>query len=329
MVNDDNKLSSVFDKKFFNMEVYSHYKNNEWVSDPFIGFKLKKIKKIFNKKILLETNKLGLRTRDDIKKKKYEIIFLGGSFVFGSYSPTDNDTIPKYYENLSKKKTLNAGVGGHILKQHLSLYYNYLYKNHPNKIFLIFGFNDMVNCFNNKKPDNLRVEFFDEHLSMSFCSLLKLLILKIIKLIKIDFLFNFYKKIIFFFRGSRIVNNKKNEHSRINEYCNELAILLNSFNNFCITNKISLITILQPTLLLSNKKLNSYEENYMKKINTRKISFAKKFYEILAFKLSNFSNFYNYGNVYKHIKKGIFIDEVHTGDRGNLIFAKKLNTIIK
>jgi len=111
MVNDENNVLSVFDKKIFNEEVYSQYKNNEWVNDPFIGFKLKKIKKVLNKKIILETNTLGLRTRDNIKKK-YETIFLGGSFVFGSYSPTNNDTIPKYYENLSKKKHLMQALVG-------------------------------------------------------------------------------------------------------------------------------------------------------------------------------------------------------------------------
>jgi len=184
----------------------------------------------------------------------------------------------------------------------------------------------MVNCFNSKKPGDLRVDFFNQHLSLSFCSLIKLLILKMVKLIKIDFLFDFYKKIIFFLLGLELLS-KKNEFFIINKYCDELSLLLNNFKNFCIINKISLVIILQPTLLLSNKKLNSYEEKYMKKINIRKISFAKKFYDILALKLSNFPNFYNYADVYKHIKSGIFIDEVHTGDRGNLIFAKKLNKI--
>jgi hypothetical protein len=328
MVNERNEVLSVFNKKYFYEDVYSHFKNKEWISDPFIGFKLKKLKKILNKKIILETNQLGLRTSDNYKQKNYKIIFLGGSFVFGSYSPTDSDTIPKHYENLSKERSLNAGIGGHVLKQHFSLYFNYLYKNQPNKIFLIFGFNDMTNCFNNKKPEDLRISLFQAEFKTSFYSLFIILILKIITSLKIDFIFNLYKNFFFSSKAVRISNDKK-KYSGIEEYCNELVILLNNFKSYCLVNEISLITILQPSLLLTKKKLNSYEENYMKTVSIDKITFAKKFYYTLGFKLSNFHDFYNFTNIYDDINKGIFVDEVHVGDRGNAIFAKKIYKMFK
>ena len=114
------RFDAYYDKvDIFSSNVYAHARNNEFVLDPYIGFKLKRLKKIIDKKTILKTNYLGLRAADNFLNEKFDIVFLGGSLVYGAFSPSNDTTISSYYQNIYSFKSLNAGVAGHLLKQHL------------------------------------------------------------------------------------------------------------------------------------------------------------------------------------------------------------------
>ena len=70
---------------------------------------------------------MGLRAEEFKRDSIYDVLFLGGSLVFGSYSSNQRTTISEFYSKTAEK-VLNGGIGGHVLKQHFSLYFNYLSK---------------------------------------------------------------------------------------------------------------------------------------------------------------------------------------------------------
>ena len=164
-INKNNPLAAYNDKvDVFSHNIYSHASNEEWVADPYIGFRLKKLRKEINGKLILHTNYLGLRTEDNFISEKFDVVFIGGSLVYGAFSPSNETTISKYFEKITNLKSLNAGIGGHVLKQHFSLFSNYLKKIPSSKIIFVFGFNDMGNCFNGKKYDDIKLDIFQKKL---------------------------------------------------------------------------------------------------------------------------------------------------------------------
>lgn len=301
----------------FDEGVYNHSINNEWIPDPYIGFRLKKLEKRINNKIILKTNKLGLRSEPLNKDVEYDVLFLGGSFVYGSNASTQLNTIPELISNLANIKTVNAGIGGHILKQHLSLYYNYLSLYKFKKIFLIFGFNDAVNCYNGNTINQIKIAKFIELQDLIYDSSSNIFL----KLIKKEFN---RKKL---FKKLPIKNDLKNHSNIIKDYVNRLFEEIVLFDDVCKVRNLDFKIILQPNLVCSLKKRSDYEENYIRdrlrknKINLNKINFLKMFHEEIIKLFNNDNKFINFINIYDDVKETVFTDEAHVGDRGNDIFS--------
>ena len=62
-------------------------------------------------------------------------------------------------------------------------------------------------------------------------------------------------------------------------------------------------------------------------MNLNRLEFAKIFYNSINKSFKNEKNFYDFSNIYDYYDGTIFVDEVHTGDIGNEIFAQKLMKI--
>ena len=328
MVDGKFSLSETFPeiKKILEKGIYSHNSNKEWISDPYIGFRLKKLEKIVEDKLILKTNSLGLRAKELKFKENFDAIFLGGSYVYGSYASSQDKTITEIYSKIHNEKSLNAGIGGHVLKQHISLYYNYLSDLNTKKIFLIFGFNDMGNCFQGKDFNEVKLDLFNDKINQinqrPIRESLKIFLSEILRILNLEFL----KKIIKKFIKKKHNLNKKPD---IAKYIFDIIQTVKMFKNYCSYKEIDLKIILQPTLLGVNRDFTKYELNYLKKIPNENKKFCENFFELLDKELSKFDNYFNFKNIYDGIKNNVFIDIVHTNDIGNTIFVKNLDKIIK
>jgi len=330
---EDSSIYSAFkdSTKIFQEKVYDHSFNGEWISDPYIGFRLKKLEKKIDNELILKSNSLGLRAEELEKNSNYDALFLGGSLIFGSYSSTQNTTISEFYSKTTREKILNGGIGGHVLKQHISLFNNYLSNSTFKKIFLVFGFNDMSNCFQGKNYDDIRLDIFHKKINKIYQNpikeSLKIIFFKVLDYLKLSnqkkFLINYYKKNI-----DNENNNSINfSIDSIKKYCDDIYKNLINFSNLCKIKNIKLHVILQPSLLTSSKEKSPYEKAYLKNnLTEKKINFNKLFFKELNDKLRIIENYYNFEDIYNSEKKTIFIDEAHVGDIGNKIFAEKLIT---
>ena len=318
-----NKRISAFDNKLntFDYDIYYHNRDNEYRADPFLGFRLKKLEKHINNKLILKTNSLGLRASELVNNDSFDTLFLGGSFIYGVNAPNDNSTIPNFFSTITKLSVINAGIPGHVLKQHFSLYFNYLMKLNINKIILVFGFNDLANCFNNKSYGELSIDNYqrvvDEINNYPIKQPLKILIRNLLNIKK------FKIKNLERIRNKKVIS-LKNKEKIIETYCNEILNDILLFNNFCENNQIKLYNILQPNLLTSKKKFSEYEKIYLSKFENDKKEFILSFYKILCEKLKIVKNFKNFSSIYDSYERTVFTDEVHVGDFGNKIFSENL-----
>lgn len=319
-----NDLIGAFDNKLntFQHNIYYHNRDNEYCADPFLGFRLKKLKKYIDDKLILETNSLGLREKELSEENKCDVLFLGGSFIYGVNAPGDEATIPRLFSDIDKSTVFNAGIPGHVLKQHFSLYFNYLMHIQVKKIILVFGFNDLVNCFNNKSYGEISIDSYqntiDEINKNPIIKPLKILLRNLIS-----------------FKGLKNKNLKRNKNKTIKnkdkqifKYCDRVFKDIELFNNYCKKNNVELFTILQPTLVNSKKKLSDYERNCLLNLSEKKKEFVIQFYHILSEKLKSFKNFSNFSKIYDEFDRMIFTDEVHVGDFGNKIFSERLVSFI-
>lgn len=327
----DDKIKSKFEAYFdkidiFSKNIYSHARNNEYVPDPYIGFKLKKLNKIIEKKTILKTNNLGLRAEDNFLNEKFDNVFLGGSFVYGAFSPSNETTLSSYYQTITGLKSLNAGIPGHLLKQHFSLFLNYLKKISFDKLIFVFGFNDMANCLNKKNYNDIKFDILHNKINRIINEPikqgLKISIGGILEFLQIkqstyNLLYNNKKKI-------KKINDYNND---ISDYINDMITDIRYFNNLRISNKIYFF--IQPTLITSQKKLSNYEQNVLDTRNLKMVEFCKNFHKILNDKIKDIKNIISLENVFDNEESTMFIDDVHVGDKGNKIISKKINEIIK
>lgn len=311
-------------KEILEKEIYSHNSNKEWISDPYTGFKLKKLEKKIGEKLILKTNSLGLRANEFESKENFDVIFLGGSYVYGSYASAQDKTITEIYSKLQNEKVLNAGIGGHVLKQHISLYHNYLSNLNTKKIFLIFGFNDMGNCYQGKDFSEIKLNLFNDKINQinqkPIKESLKIFLSEILRILNLNFLKKLIKKLL----------KKDHNFSKkpdIKKYILDIVETLKIFNNYCSYKKIDLKIILQPTLLDVNRDFTKYELNYLNNTPDENKKFCKNFFNLLDKELSKFDNYFNFKYIYDKVQNDVFIDIVHTSDIGNKIFAKNLQNI--
>ena len=329
MVEKNNLNNTPSNNDFLQDDIYLHHKNKHFKQNSFIGFSIQEIDKKKNDKQILKTNNIGLRCEDLNNIKKTNTILLGGSVAFSCFASSEDQTISSLLQQNSNKKIINCGVGGHIFKQHLSLYFNYLKNIETKNIIILFGFNDLVNCYLGRKYDEiLNIEFstkvqnnYVSPISTSF----KTLIIELLDKIGI-------RNII---HDLLLKKNQKEANKEINEivignYINNIIKDILFFNNYCEKFNINLIISLQPTIYSFKKKLSKYEnENLNKYLNKypHRYKFIKIFNKILNDGLSSFKNYHNLENIFHDTKDTLFFDEVHLNDKGNYIlsnFYKKL-----
>lgn len=306
----------------FEHKVYSHASNNEWVADPYIGFRLKKLKKKINNNLILDTNYLGLRAENNFYTKNYNSIFLGGSLVYGAYSPTNSSTISSFFEKYVGLDCLNGGIGGHVLKQHFSLYFNYLNGVETKNIIILFGFNDMGNCFNGKFYNDIKLDIFQKKINLitqkPFVEGLKISLSEILKYLKLKNLASILLK-------KKLITHKFSEID-VSKYLDQLCLNIKWFNENIKNKKVYFF--IQPNLVTTKKKLTIYENNVISSRQIEKIEFCKNFYLELRKKTKEISNVLSLEDVFNDNKDTIFIDEAHVGDKGNEIIAKKIYKLI-
>ncbi len=323
MVEINNLENNSSKDDFVQDDIYLHHKNKHFNQNSFIGYSIKEIDKKKNNKQILKTNKIGLRCEELDTIEKTNTILLGGSVAFSSFATSEEKTISSLLEKSSNKKVINCAVGGHIFKQHLSLYFNYLKNIETKNIIILFGFNDLVNCYLGRKYDEiLNIEFSskvqDNYLSPIKTSL-KTIVLQILEKIGLR---NITHDLL-------LIQNQKKVTKRINEveinnYINKIIKDIIYFNKYCSKFNINLIISLQTSIYTSKKNLSEYEKNnlnlYLSKFPQR-YKFIKIFNNFLNDRLSAFKNFHNLDNIFQDTKDSIFFDEVHLNDKGNYILA--------
>lgn len=328
----NDKISSAYINYNNSEKAYQHHLNLDYKHNPFVGFTLKKLKRELNEEVVLETNEIGLRCPELNLIKSCDAILLGGSAAFSTYARSENDTISKLTEKISNKKIINCGVPGHVFKQHVSLYFNYLKNIKTDNIIILFGFNDMVNCFMGRNYTGI----INEHFTIKSQLLYDEPVKSSAKTILLE-IFNFFgfKKYIFnkILKKKILKRNEKIEdiNSVINIYLNDIKKEITFFQNFCDKFNIKLHLILQPSLYVTKKKFSIYEKRKFDEWNLipNRKSYAENFYKKIDYLLSNFNFYYNFSNCFDSEDDTIFIDECHYGDRGSLIVSDLLSKILK
>ena len=311
--------------------IYLHHKNKHFIHNPFLGFKLKKLNKSKDGKQILKTNSDGLRCEELLQVKETDTMLLGGSVAFSSFASNEDNTISSQLELNINKKVLNCGIGGHTLKQHFSLYFNYLKNIKKKNIIILFGFNDLVNCYLGKQYDEILIEQFSKQIQDNYSSpvtsSLKTIFMEFLKKIKVkDIIYDLLKV-----KNQNKIYDKTNI-DLINKYIRNIEKDFIFFNEYCEKFNINLIISLQPSIYFSQKKLSYYEQKnldiYLRKYPTR-YKFIKIFHELLCKNLHAFKNYHNLDNIFDNFDETIFLDEVHLSDKGNSIisnyFIKYLN----
>ena len=303
--------------------IYLHHKNRHFKHNPYVGYTIKKIDKKKNGNQLVKTNTLGLRCNELHTIEEANSILLGGSVAFSSFASSEEDTISSLLEKNVGKKILNCGVGGHILKQHLSLYFNYIKNIETKNIIILFGFNDMANCYSGRKYNDIINQEFSTKIQENYLSpinsSLKNIFHEIFRLLKLEkVIFNFLSK------KNQIKINNTDKDENIEQYIGEIIKDINFFRKYCIKFNINLIISLQPCIYLINKKLTDYENkrlnNYISEYPERN-EFVNKFYNLLDKNLNSFENYHNLNNAYKETNETVLIDEMHLTDIGNKYLA--------
>ena len=320
---EDSFLDAYIDKiDVLKYNIYSHASNEEWIADPYVGFRLKQLNKKIDNKTVLDTNYLGLRADNEFYLKSYDSIFLGGSLVYGAFSPSNLTTIPSYYQALVNFHCLNGGIGGHVLKQNFSFYFNYLSKINTKNIIVLLGFNDMGNCLNGKSYNDIKLDIFQKKINLinqrPIKEGLKLSLSAFLKILKL-------KKPIFQLLRNKTKNQNFSEVNMFN-YIKNLCRDIENFNETYKDKKIYFF--LQPNLVTSNKKLSPYENYVISLRQKEKKDFCRNFYSEINLKTRNIKNFYSLENVFDKNEDTIFIDEAHVADKGNEIIAKNIYNLV-
>ena len=325
------ELKKNFSKNnYLKDDIYLHHKNKHFQHNSFVGFTFKSIDKTDHGKQILKTNDIGLRCDDLSLVHNTNSILIGGSVAFSSFSSDEEHTISALLEKSSDKKILNCGLGGHILKQHFSLYFNYLKHIETKNILILFGFNDLVNCYLGRNYDEILSDEFSTNIQKNYLSpiqtSLKTLLIEVSDKIKIKhFLYDFFSN------KNRKKFNKETRFNPINNYISDIIKDIVFFNKYCKKFNINLIIALQPSIYSSKKKLSDYENNnlniYLKK-NPERFEFIKIFNNLLDKNLSKFKNYHNLENIFNNFEDTVFLDEVHLHDKGNLIISNYLKNFL-
>lgn len=319
----------------FENNTYAFSLNREYVSDPYMGFRLRSLKKFIGDKLILKTNSLGLRCEEivDISKEKDVAVFLGGSVVFGSYAPSDQETIPSFCEsNLDHQiQCINAGANGHVLTQNVSMYINYIAPYlKPKKVILYAGYNDFLLCCRYRKNfGRLIMEDFQDMLANYPKKPFKTAFIVLKKGVAI----NLQKIKSAFKRNHPPAPRRQNisldsfgGEDHIKNYINHFVSHVELLNHLCSSTETQFLFFLQPALALSGKIKTELEKNLEYSITeTQALSF---FYKELKNQFIQKPYFNDHSDIFLREQKSIFIDPCHFGDRGNKIIANEISSLM-
>ncbi len=312
---------------------YSFAENLDYRCDPWIGYNLKKIN---SRNGALTTNEIGLRAYSLSKistlKDRSWSLCLGGSFVFGAYISSDKKTIPAVLTEITGHEYINAGCAGHVIKQHLALYYSRFIalKTKPKKIIIIAGYNDFMahNSYGRKygelilKMDSIANIAYTNKLTINpfkafiyYLSQYK----KVFKILKLKIMRN--KSISSTPTSALTIDEMKS-------YISELTKEIDTFYQVCNALKIDFKFILQPHILSGSKVLNDnekelFENGYGAHLNKDTANDIKRFYNIIRESMNHLNYFYDSSNVYDDETSDIFLDPAHVNDKGASLYCKK------
>ncbi len=272
---------------------------------------------------VVNVNNIGLRGLDINQKQSdtYRIFMVGGSTTFGSKAPSDNNTIPKYLENILNSKydkkfeVINAGIGGASSYHEINLIYDKLLKFEPDMIIVYDGWNDLQNIH---IPSDIKTASYtlDNHILIK-------------KLQSIFYLLTAIQKIEHKISSELFLLNtgKVNLGTSLE---NEEDFVLKSkswstrWNDFCSNdNTFSTIIFLQPILGTGDKKLSNFEKQLL---DDPKINSLSNFYYLMEQELLNIKNCntYDISRVFDNHSIPIYFDHGHTFVDGNKIIAQTI-----
>jgi hypothetical protein len=302
--------------------VYDFASRRGYRYHPYLGY----IHKPFDKSNILKIEKNGFRSHSSQNKANNITLMLGGSLVFGSYSPSNDTTIPSLLETEFNKfssitNIINCGIGGHIINQHFILLTQLLLlKYKPKLVICISGYNDFLNFLSFDNPGFPQNKSFEKIIDI-FCHENRFK--GVVSAVKNRL---FFKK-----------NISKRQYS-LNDYENCLGDHVNNYvfqikliNHICNSNKTNFVNVLQPCLVESKKKFTKTESEIINSIEFkypfyREIS--KMFFDSVSKEITNLNDFkhtyFDLRSLFDNEDSQIFIDPCHMGDRGNDLISKFL-----
>jgi len=340
-----------FNEEVFTQEIYNFASQRLYQYHPYLTFTLRSMGGEYAPDKTLTTNSLGLRAVEEPDWNRYRICVIGGSWVFGSYAPRNDMTVPGFIESSFARKrkdkkiqVINCGYAGHIMPQHLVLLHHVVIEKYkPDMVLCLAGFNDFLNFIDNLKPGSSRQNEFQVMIEAiqhgSLASVFKNVFLKTFRIRHKSFNKIFVKlhqkrySLKHKHNISSDVNTRfpidPSEIARCEKHASYFVQQLLYQKSLLAGLGIKFVAALQPALgLILNEKenhiLSKYADsrkNYLAYLTTYFNTIEK---QMLRIKDDHDIQWLNCTTALNDVNRQIFIDSVHMGDVGNKIIAEQL-----
>jgi len=271
----------------------------------------------------VSTNSFGFRGGEIFKDKPqnvYRIFMVGGSTTFGS-AVFDNMTIShqlqKKFENIDSQynvEVINAGVSGSFSLPETKLVKNKIIEFKPDMIIVYDGWNELRTS---EKQYYSEIQFkSSDHVLRSFLDIFEsknlIILKKIEKELKEENPKIFQQKFDINIAEKRSIIWKE----RWLDICK-----LGESENF------STVIVLQPFVGTGNKVLSQDEmAYYILKNNEKRVNVYEYFAQSLNQLNNSCTKTIDFRNIFDGFDEPLYFDEVHVGDKGNMIIANELFT---
>lgn len=323
--------SDAFENRQIALQIYNDVKKKlKVIPHPYTGWR-----SLPNQKLkTIEINKNGLRYKnlDQLIFKK-NCILLGGSVAWG-FGASSNENTPAYKIEkflLTKYKLdfniINLAEQSHSSIEEMNAFISTYHELEPKMIIILSGCNDMNFEFEKKYK---KMDLYESILNFYLWG-------DKLGIFREKNLFKLLAKIIFrHFKKIKNLNDEFFSLKKIDEtlYAEKMyEAKLDFISNFCEIKKIKLFNILQPDLLFKLNK-SQFEKDYCdfqekkKKefIIKKNIEFEKKFFN--QNKNTKYLKNFSLLNCFDKIEETIFVDRIHTADKGYEIIADKISDFI-
>ncbi len=311
---------------------YAFASNGDYAPDRYLGFRLRPLDRWINGKRVLKTNSLGLRCPeiDQMARDRDLAVFLGGSTLFGSYAPSDEETIPAFCETFlhERLRCINAGANGHVFTQHVSLFANYLLPYlKPKNVVVLAGYNDFLACCRYNKAygeiiiDDFQVILHDYprrplrtagKIMAKYAKMKASRVLPTMKPLSVP---------------SASLRFDAQARGRLERYVQIFTQHILSLDALCASMGAQFSFFLQPALVLSSKSKSAFEQNLERTITDTPLLAA--FYNALKNRMTGKVSFYDLSDAFAGVNQTVFIDPVHMGDRGNRLLGERIASELK